>query len=229
MPKIISYSWNKKLIPVDEAKIITSYKCPWTNQIFSDKRSYLKHLRDYRKNWIYPMIRKNKHAKLKNQLWAMNSFEDIIGFLEANPKLILDNVSFWDDRQKKKFNKDDFWFKITFLSLTFNTRVSNSHCAPHNGVTNFTRKKEFPTSYPGWEGQIEYQTRGLPGAALGHLRIHTGTGGGISDNRHGYGVKFFNDDWPALWPALSEMITMKMLANDHSPTTFRMGTPVYFR
>jgi len=40
------------------------------------------------------------------------------------------------------------------LDLDWRGQVSNTHCCPHNGVTNFSRLAGFPTGYPGWRGRV---------------------------------------------------------------------------
>lgn len=215
MPKIRAYSWKDSLIPVQEAKTVNAYICPWTDKIFRNKKAYLKHLASYRKVWIYPEIRKKQRDKLTNELWSLKTFDDVIDFIETHPELV-----FTKDKEKS-------WFKITYLSLTFGN-VRNSHSCPHNGVQNWIGSSELPTSYPGWHGRIEFQMSpeiNYSDFALAPLRIHTGTGGGRSNNRYGFDVRFFNDDWPGL----SESVTMKILADDHSPTSYKKGKPDYFR
>ena len=60
--------------------------------------------------------------------------------------------------------------------------VSNSHHAPLNGVTNWSRRDPGnPTGYPGWEGRVWIRYKDSPKSfgsdPFGGTRTYTGTGG----------------------------------------------------
>jgi hypothetical protein len=66
--------------------------------------------------------------------------------------------------------------------ITHSDSVSNSHSNPVEGVSNFSRHKDKPTGYPGWNGRvwIRYASDegyGFGNDALRQTLTHTGTGG----------------------------------------------------
>jgi hypothetical protein len=117
--------------------------------------------------------------------------------------------------------------KITYLDLNWTSSASNTHHCPRGGVTNWGMREDGkPKGYPGFTGRIEYQMShdlGFGSDAVRNLGIHTGTGGGTGDNRFGYGVTFFDADWPGL---VNNRV-MDILG-DNDWKTFRYGVPKYF-
>ena len=224
MPKIRAYVGNSALIPVTDATITTAYQCPWTQKLFKRKSEYVKHLKHLREFRMHSKARCLSRGRCLQELWSLPTFDDVVAWFSSNSKLILDNAS-----KTQKIDPELFWFKITYLDLTWAENVSNSHCCPHNGVTNWGRRDLFkdgtakPTGYPGWTGHIEYQTSHDTGFGIdlvSNLRIHTGTGGGLGNHRYGYGVTFFDADWPGIH-SYSTLSEQKM--------SFKFGKPVYFR
>lgn len=69
--------------------------------------------------------------------------------------------------------------------LTHTETVSNSHSGPEGYPQNFMRKKDVPTSYPGWSGRVWVRYKNERGYSFGsdpfsRSLTHTGTGGGGS-------------------------------------------------
>lgn len=224
MPKIKAYTSQGLIIPVSDAKISNAYQCPWTQNVFGTKQSYVKHLRVLRES-MHRRARILVKAKKMQELWNMPTFDDIILWVGDNSKIVLDNV--FENINKK--NQDKFSIKITYLDIQWYNNVSNSHDCPHNGVTNWGRGDCFkdgtakPTGYPGWHGRIEYKLSHSPrfsSEVLGNFRIHTGTGGGIGYGRYGFEVKFFDADWPGLH-------SYQNLAERYD--SFKYGKPDYFK
>ena len=59
-------------------------------------------------------------------------------------------------------------------------RVSNSHCAPLNGISNWAKNADKPTGYPGWNGRIWIRYAKIDSFSNDPLQetlTHTGTGG----------------------------------------------------
>lgn len=229
MPKIKAYKGAGKIIPINEAKIATAFRCPWTNKIYSTKRDYVKHLKFLRENYMHKRIRAKAVELKKQNLWNQSTFEDIIKWIEMNPEFMFDNGfrEGWHDERYKK-HRDKFWLKITYLNLNWTNSASNTHSCPRGGVTNWGRREPGkPTGYPGYVGRIEYQMShdiGFGSDVMRGLGIHTGTGGGAGDNRFGYSVTFFDADWPGL----IETRIMNIL-KDESNKPIQYGTPKYFR
>jgi uncharacterized C2H2 Zn-finger protein len=229
MPRIKAYKGAGKLIPVEEAKVATAFRCPWTQKVYGNKRDYIKHLKHLRENYMHKRVRAKAVELKKQNLWNQSSFEDIIKWIEMNPEFMFDNGlrNGWYQNDIEKY-RDKFWVKITYLSLQWTQHASNSHYCPRNGVTNWGgREHNKPTCYPGFQGHIEYQMShnlGFGSDIMRSLGIHTGTGGGINDNRYGYAVTFFDADWLGLVANR----TMDLLA-DRDWKKIQIGKPKYFR
>lgn len=124
----------------------------------------------------------------------------------------------------------DLSIRITYLNLRYDDLVSNTHSAPKNKQTNWSRESDKPLGYPAFHGLIEFQQAlgwkeldSFLHPAMSGLGIHTGSGGGIGKGRYGYDVKFFIEEWPGL-----EAIKIYdvLCDKDHQRRTY--GTPVYF-
>ena len=204
MPAIKVYKANGKMVPVSEAKIAKAYQCPWTSKVFATKAAYSKHLSELREDRMHRRARQNIRNRKLDDLINQPSFQDIVNWIETNPEFFFDGLikvghSGWANRRAHL--REEFWIKITKLNLHWSDRVSNSHNRPRDGVTNWDRNVDKPMGYPGWAGRIEFQLShdlGFGSDVLNNTGIHTGSGGGGSDNRFGYEVKFFSSDWPGL-------------------------------
>jgi hypothetical protein len=233
MPAIKVYKANGKMVPVDEAKIAKAYQCPWTDKVFATKSAYSKHLKELRENRMHQRARQNIRNRKLNDLINQSTFQDIVDWIETNPEFIFDGLiklghSGWANRRAHLRN--EFWIKITHLNLNWSDMVSNSHSCPRGGVTCWSSQEATdgrPRGYPGWHGRIEFQLShnfGFGSDVFRNMGIHTGTGGGSSDNRFGYDVKFFSSDWPGL----RSVAIGNKLANIMQPQ-IKIGSPIYFR
>jgi hypothetical protein len=247
MPAIDVYKANGAMIPIAEAKTARAYQCPWTKQLYATKKTYVKHLKELRTTRMHSRAKQNRWLKLGKDLWNQSSFEDIISWVEMHPEWFLDNAQrrgFASDRSKYDRIRPEFSIKLTYLDVTWRGSVSNTHDCPHNGVTNWGGRDDgTPRGYPGWLGRIEYQTsHNLPGfgsAVMDGTRIHTGTGGGISNNRYGHSVTFFDDDWPGLaerfrleeeqYDKDNLFEVLKNKSKPYEKPRFEYGTPYYFK
>jgi hypothetical protein len=223
MPAIQAYKANGKIIPVSEAKIAKVYQCPWTNDLFSTKKAYLKHLKDLRENRMHKRARRNILDRKFATFYNQPTFKDIIEWIETNPEFFFDNLiqhghTGWATR--RAHIRSEYWIKIHYLDLTYSQQVSNSHSAPRGKKTNWCGSKDkegIPHHYPGWQGRISFQTSHDLGFGSDTFRgtgIHTGTGGGGTNNTYSYECKMFAEDWPGLAAALSH----EMLVDDVSIT-----------
>lgn len=236
MPKIKAYKGNGAIIPVDDAKIATAFKCPWTGEVFGTKKGYVSHLRVLREDRIHTNIRKKIRNKIFEELINQSSFEKIIEWIETHPEFLFDGIiqsgrDRWGDRRGHL--RDKFWIKITYLDVRWADTVSNSHSSPRGGTTNWGGRDTLkdgspaPRGYAGWSGRIEFQLShdlGFGSDAMQPLGIHTGTGGGTSGNRYGYDVKFFASDWPGL-----EKTRLFEIIKNEQPAGYRGGEPRYFK
>lgn len=235
MPRIKAYRGNGCIIPLDQAKIATVFSCPWTGKLYANKRDYVKHLADLRRNRIHRRIRENAISKKMEDLWNQPNFDDIVRWIDRNPEFIFENGlrHGWRDRKVEKF-RGTYWLRITYLKLEWSDSVSNTHSCPRDGVTNWGGREFYangtpkPRGYPGWSGRIEWQTShdiGFGSDPMRGLCIHTGTGGGISKNRFGYEVKFFESDWPGL----RQGMIFDRLSEKNGNKAYLYGSPEYFR
>ena len=230
MPKIKAYKGNGAIIPVQDAKVATAFRCPWTNKVFSNKKSYVTHLKVLREDRIHRAIRTRIQNKIFEELINQPNFDKIIEWIETHPEFFFDRIIHngrvgWRDRREHL--RDKFWIKITYLDVYWNDNVSNSHSHPRNGVSNWGGDYGKPTGYPGWGGRIEFQLShdlGFGSDVFRNVGVHTGTGGGISNNRYGYDVKFFASDWPGL-----EKNQLFDIIKGIRPAGYRYGEPRYFR
>ena len=231
MPRIKAYKGNGAVIPVADAKVVTAFRCPWTDKIFSTKKSYVAHLRVLREDRMHRNIRNRIKQKMFDELTNQDSFDKIIEWIETHPEFFFDRMIHdgrvgWRDRREHL--RDKFWIKITLLDVFWNDSISNSHSCPRGGVCNWGRDDSKPAGYPGWGGRIEFQLShdlGFGSDIFRNIGIHTGSGGGTSDNRYGYDVKFFASDWPALATSLA----VERLGGVSDVRSCRRGEARYFQ
>jgi hypothetical protein len=227
MPVIDVYKNGSTVIPVSQAKLSKAFLCPFTNKVYATKKQYEKHLENYRKNVIHPTIVSKKIDSKIAELNNQSSWKNVISWIENNSKYFLSNGQRNYGPDKRWPNVKDFKITITLLDITHLNRVSNSHDAPRNHDTNWSGDPDKPTGYPGWHGRIEFKlSHEVPGFAstlFESTGIHLGTGGGIFNNRYGYGVTFFDLDWPGI----EKQKVFDIIAGiDHNNFTF--GKPDYF-
>ena len=231
MPRIKAYKGNGAVIPVADAKVVTAFRCPWTDKIFSTKKSYVAHLRVLREDRMHRNIRNRIKQKMFDELTNQDSFDKIIEWIETHPEFFFDRMIHdgrvgWRDRREHL--RDKFWIKITLLDVFWNDSISNSHSCPRGGVCNWGRDDSKPAGYPGWGGRIEFQLShdlGFGSDVFRNVGIHTGSGGGTSDHRYGYDVKFFASDWPALATSLA----VERLGGVSDVRSCRRGEARYFQ
>jgi uncharacterized C2H2 Zn-finger protein len=230
MPRIKAYKQADKLIPVNSARVVTAFQCPWTKKLWTSKKRYIQHLQKLRETRIHSRIVHNRLKKAQIDLNNQNSFGDIIEWIERNSWFFLAKAKQSNVWSKEKWPApEDFWIRITYLDIRHSNNVSNTHSAPKGKASNWGRRDpNLPTGYPGWEGRIEYQmSHSLPGFSSDLLRgtgIYTGSGGGTSNNRYGYSVIFWDEDWPGMM----DQTVFNILANKRFEP-FKYGRPNYFR
>lgn len=231
MPRIRAYKQADKLIPVADAKVVTAFQCPWTKKLYNRKKDYIKHLKELRQERIHRNIVNNRLGKALADLQSQPNFESIIEWIERNSWFWLAkakrNRTDWRDNEGWPA-PEEFWIKITFLELMHIPIASNTHSAPRGQRTNWGGDISLPRGYPGWVGRIEYQmSHDLPIFSSDLFRstgICTGGGGGSSENRYGYSVTFWDDDWPRL----SEGVVLNILA-EKPHHKYVYGQARYFR
>lgn len=209
MPKIKAHHWKggNVLIPVDESEIVTAYQCRKTNELFKNKRSFLANLRNRRKE-IHAAIQKNNMRKMiHTELRTLESFNDIVGWIESHSAIVWDiaNDHAWPAKKPKK-HRETFWLRIDDMDLTYLSSISNKRVCPHNGVRNQDRVEHEPLGYPGWFGSIQFTTNySHPEfvTAFDEMGLYIdGCRGGRIEYRKGHhpsymyhGMIMFHDDW----------------------------------
>lgn len=232
MTKIKVYKGNGVVIPIDEAEVSTAFKCPWTNKVFSNKKSYIAHLKVLREDRIHREIRAKNENKLFEELINQTSFDDIINWIETHPGFFFDRINHdrregW--RARRAHLRDDFKVEITLLELRWNDMASNSHSCPRGGRTCWSSadaKDGRPRGYPGWTGRIEFKVShdlGFGSDIFRNVGINTGSGGGIGNGHYGYGVTLFASDWPGL-----EKARVFEILKENTTDSFLYGKRKYF-
>ena len=204
MPKIKAYKGDGKIIPVDIAKVSTAFQCPWTNKVYGDKRSYIKHLKELRESRMHARARALRRQRIFEEFTMQPDLDHIVKWIELHPEFFFDGCiqagrDRWGDRRAKF--RDDFSIKILYFDLQWSDRISNTHSCPRSGVTNWGSNDDKPRGYPGWQGDIAYQLSHDIGSFSDIFKstgIHTGSGGGRGDLKCAYDVKLFADDWPGM-------------------------------
>lgn len=230
MGKIKAYFDGDQIIPVDQAQVVGAYRCPFTDEVFRYKREYLAHLRS-RRSRIHGKIRSNNLDKDLSRIREATAWDEMIHLVEENSALFMENARRHNPGYDGEWpDAKNFRVRITYLSITQDPSVSNSHNCPLNGVTNWgNHRPGAPRGYPGWQGRIEYQTsHKLPIFGRDVFRrtgINTGSGGGITNNCFGFSVELFDADWPAF----DQQRILDVLSESKGRRQFTYGTPIYFR
>lgn len=236
MPKIDVYKHKGIAIPVESAVKSKGYICPWTEELFLTKKTYVKHLNTLRVERMHKRARKLRWDKKFQDFYTQPTFEDVIQWIEVNPEFFFDHAaktSFYARRKNMEEIRKDFWIKITYLDISWNNMVSNTHECPRGGVmcwSSHEARDGRPRGYPGWQGRIEFQMShdlGFGSDVFRGLGVNTGTGGGISKNRYGYSVKFFASDWPGISKTIDEL--EEKFNKENLLNTIKTGEPDYFR
>lgn len=214
MPAIQVYKHRGNLpglIPVEEAKTVKAYQCPFTGNIIQSKRSYIKHLKTLRANRMHAHARRLRHQRKLEDMRNQPNFQSVINWIHLNPEVFWENAkrNGWiSDKHIWDKIRDSFAVTIQCLNLTYSNCVSNSHSRPFNGVTNWSgrdildNKTPAPVGYPGFVGTIIFKTsHSFPSFSSNIFEgtgINTGTGGGGGNNEYRFDVRFFLDDWPGI-------------------------------
>ena len=219
--------------------IITAYKSDADGKIFEDKTKYTAHIRKLARHRLEQKKLQIAAAE-KDALWTElykreQSIDDWMQMVIDNQRLFWAEAAAGDPYDWQNVGKRvgrgknagnlpiPRVLKFTH-SLQWSDSVSNSHCCPKDGVTNWgDRTPGAPRGYPGWQGNIEWLiewpkefdyvylgsdlfSRGTFDS--GRQRAHTGTGGGAGGHfnkefntwcqRPRYDFKLFASDWPGL-------------------------------
>jgi len=230
---------------------ITVWKCDQTGKLFEDKNKYRGHLSKLarernikRKLTVMEAVANQKWNELYECEQTIEQWRDMV---IANQNMFWAEAAKgdpydWKNVGKTHGRKKDAvpcpipeLLEFTEFSVRWNTEVSNSHSAPHNGVQCWSSREAEdgrPRSYPGWNGRVEWIVRWpkewdgvylggdlFSGGSFrsGRQRAHTGTGGGGGmrySEKHGCHVQSFGYDfrmYAADWPGLARAEGMRQL------------------
>lgn len=207
--KLVIDPANKK--PVEfSGKIQNGWKCPKTNKLFTTKKRYITHLKRFAKERLaqrkLDLIEQARKKFWQDAEKSILSVTDLENFLRDNWEKVCYEMwrkNKWRYPANKEFKMlPEMQLKyLRITNLRFRPHISNSHCCPRNGVTNWIRDVNKPSGYPGWTGDISYQMVGGYGRffenesdAFQELNVHTGSGG-YAGNYY-YNITLFADDFP---------------------------------
>ena len=212
------------------------WKSDADGKLFEDKTKYQKHLRKLaaarREQKKVAQVNIDREAFIIRMGQEVNGVESLEKFIKDNWSWFFHNgVSrnrMWNDKKAYKFHE----YHDVFINLHgWSDNVSNSHCCPRGGVTNWSaRDAASPTGYPGWVGRITikvkpgmhkykgqtYMEDGFGGDYFADTPIKTGTGGGGGGDgckEYAYDLKLFASDFPTwydnimkakVWAAISD-------------------------
>lgn len=154
---------------------IIAWECSYTNTLFKCKRDYIIHLK---------RLAKQRHEERSQK----KKFNKALELIQSARMSSLKN-KLLQACELYSFNID-----VSFSGMRVSDKVSNTHSAPRNGVTNLHSKSELPRGYPGVSGRIHLKNCDYDFLRLlSRLGVHIGTGGGGT-----YEVMLYEADFPHL-------------------------------
>ena len=233
---------------------ITVWKCDEDGKIFEDKKKYQNHLRKLAR--VRNTKRKITLGQAEADAWWAEAYEREMT-IDQWRQFVIDNQSrFWAEaalgdpsdwanvgklhsrRKNGVYCPVPELLEFTRFGVFWNPAVSNSHSAPHNGVTKWGSRDKLkdgtpaPTGYPGWSGRVDWIVRWpkeWDGVYLGgdlfakgtfrtgRQRAHTGTGGGGGlhySEKYKCHVMSFGYDFrlfAADWPGMARVVAKEQL------------------
>lgn len=201
---------------------IQVWQCEHDGQLFKEKVDYINHLRTIARARL---DRKNFKRDTNARIAAFVEMRKTCRSAAQIRKFIGDHwLAFCINGNhlpsSPKIHPELNYFR--FVKFEWSDQVSNSHSCPHNGVMNWGRDPNKPTSYEGWVARIEYQPNRSPDGTYDYgVNIWAGTGihthgGGFAGNQYYYDIRLFADDWPAMAETVNTAkIYMEITANTH--------------
>ncbi len=218
--------------------IITAYKSDADGKIFEDKKKYQAHLRKLaaqRRQDKRIQDVKREFEEFNIRMGQVSSITELEKFIKDNwytfcVNGIRHNIYRGSDAALALHECVD----IKFKNIRWLEKMSNSHCCPKSGSTNWGGlKKDQPRGYPGWYGSIhiavrtplktdrgtEYISDGWGSDYFEKTIICTGSGGGgpSKDNKYvsyEYEVSLWADDFPGLMLTREQAVAWQHLGGD---------------
>lgn len=225
--------------------LIKIWKCDHhKNCYFEKKIDYVDHL----KEMAVARMRSKRYCNAINDLQRIidgvnfqENVQDILDYvIENDQAFVLYSIQHNSpDVFKSIVNAFDNKWRVILprilsikVNCTYYDNISNTHSCPRNGIRNWSRDKDKPTGYPGWQGRISayfndcriiidapaskkgqrhYEYTVYIGSSIieNAMGFSTGTGGGGTHSS--FDIKIFKDDWPSF----KHEITMAKLAADN--------------
>jgi hypothetical protein len=184
-------------------KQVTAWVCRFTGKTFLDRDEFREHLLRRRRKMTYARCHKRIVRSALIRASQISSIDELQDWLTSgdfalalarlrDPKAII-NLSF---------------VKIINHGVG---EVSNSHSAPFDKPTNWLRKPDLPTSYPGISCRLSFRGNAKSSGsttfwnmtdALREIGIHAGTGGGGGNDTYSYDCTIWADAFPKLFDRL---------------------------
>lgn len=212
---------------------ILVWKSDTDGKLFEDKTKYTKHLRALAVQRT--MARKVEKSQVDRTAFLVKMGKSVASIAELE-QFIKDNWDwfFGNGMQHELWQSDrrpstPHQLTNIRIDVRWSNSVSNTHCAPLDGVQNWAqsdpKNAHLPKGYPGWTGDIYYtvdagttthkRPRSCSGYGSSYFKnsmINTGSGSGADSCR--YSVKLFAADFPGLvegrekgivWSALTDI------------------------
>lgn len=186
---------------------VTVRKCMFSGLLFESDAAYLKHLNKLRDEQRFKRERARRRANLDEFVATLHnaaSLQEIEDWLNAN---IHDIVDFHSDiveygvprRRKPRRPEDTITIKLTGMKWK---ECQTTHCAPKGQTTTGWARDTPHVPEWGWNGRvtITFGGRGYDyfnTDYLKFLRVHTGSGGGGSQEQ-AFSVTIFAKDFEVL-------------------------------
>lgn len=210
------------------------WKSDRDGKLFEDKLKYTKYLRKLATERQY--ARKiatqlaARAAFIKRMGDTVTSITELEQFIVANWEwFALNGISNYDYNHPHNGTNLPKQHTIVDIAVTlrWSNSVSNTHCCPIGGVTNWGQLKatpDKPKGYPGWSGTMAatFSVVNKQGKETNHMScggsyfrdttINFGGGGGSHKIR--YGISLFASDFPAMTEARErDLICAKLSGN----------------
>lgn len=198
---------------------ILAWRSDADGKLFEDKAKYIKHL----KKLARERITTKKIVKSENLWYDFNTSMGQVSNISELEQFISDNWDqFFINGIKNNMWRSDYsptkheLVSVKFWNIGWNEYASNSHRCPRNGVRNFMREHDKPTSYPGWECRIQfevmteqythrkkqYHRQGYGSDYFANSVVSIGGGGGGTSNgvqKYQYDCVLWADDFPVMY------------------------------
>jgi len=181
----------------------TAWVCRFTGKTFLDRDEFREHL--LRRRWQVTYARRRKRIVREALIRAsqISSIDELQDWL-TSAEFALALARLRDPKAT---------INLSFVKITNHRvgEVSNSHSAPFGKPTNWSRKSDLPTSYPGIVCTISFRENAKCSGsttfwdmtdALREIGIHTGTGGVGANDTYSYYCTIWADAFPKLFDRL---------------------------